>query len=578
MGHKGMGNQGSLHYNIRRNYLTVDLIQTTTILKKYTVFLFILTILSAACRKDEIILRPGVDYQVWVASPWQRVLRSTPPGILKDVNIKAAANEYQPFRIILFTGNLQLNDVSMSVSDLKSNNADITADNIKLYRANYLYISKPSYNTNNPVGWYPDALIPFPDPHSGGKPGLVTYLASPFSTGQNVEVWCDLFVPPGTQAGVYTGSVTVLMGEKKLAEVPINLTVWNFELPAKISMPSYFGSLNSTALGMMGISGSSGAATAMEVLYEKELLKHRAVPATPSNVWPAWSESQGIIENGEAERMRRLIEEDHFNALNIPFRYKDDSVKCKAYLSAMAAWLRKLGYLDMSYIYMEDEPNDASEYEIVRKQGALIRAADPGIGRLCTEQTITQNPAWGNLYGAVSIWCPLWGYWDESTAKERLASGEKLWSYTALCQKAKGTPWWQIDMEPLNFRSPFWLSWHYGITGFLYWSSVYWNGYVTLKGVWEAPYFRNDFWGEGMLLYPGLPAGVNGFVPSIRLKLYREAMEDYEYMTIARNLGKDQEVDRIVDEIVTNFQVWSRDMEAYELARERLAGLILQSK
>lgn len=334
----------------------------------------------------------------------------------------------------------------------------------------------------------------------------------------------------------------------------------------------------STAAKMMGLVSGSEAFRAMEVLYEKELLKHRAVPATPSNIWPAWSEIGGIIENGEAERMKHLVEVDHFNALDIPFRYKDDSVKCRTYLTAMAAWLKKLGYLNIAYIYMEDEPNDSSEYALVRRQGAMIKAADPGIARLCTEQTLTQDPHWGDLYGAVDIWCPLWGLWDASTANERRLKGERLWSYTALCQRAMGTPWWQIDMAPLNFRSPFWLSWHYNITGFLYWSSVYWSGYTTLNAIWESPYFRNDYWGEGILLYPGLPVGINGFVPSIRLKLFREAMEDYEYMTMAAALGKRNDVNMIVDDVVTDFQIWSQEPDMYEQARKRLADLIIKSK
>ena len=54
-----------------------------------------------------------------------------------------------------------------------------------------------------------------------------------------------------------------------------------------------------------------------------------------------------------------------------------------------------------------------------------------------------------------------------------------------------------------------------------------------------------------MLLYPGQPAGINGFVPSIRLKLYREAMEDYEYMVMAANPGNEKEVDKNVNEVVT---------------------------
>jgi len=513
-----------------------------------------------------------------VASPWERVLRNTPHGNLQAVNLKSASNEYEPFRIIVHSGNNTLDNVSVKAGSLKGVNGEIGAENIRLFRANHLYISKPSYRTSNPTGWYPDALIPFMDSEYYNRPGLLAYFASPFSVTGNAEVWCDLFVPPGTAPGTYQGNVQVLMGKNRLAEIPVSLTVWNFQLPATISMRSRFGSLNSTAVSMMGIKSGSTEHYQMVDIYNKILLEHRAVPSTPANVWPAWSESEGIIDAGESVRMRKLVEENHFNTLDIPFRYRDDSAKCSAYMSAMAGWLRDLGYLDMAYVYLEDEPNDASEYETVRKQCAMIRAGDPAIKRLCTEQTVSSNPLWGNLYGAVDIWCPLWGYWDEPTAKERLSMGESLWSYTALCQKAVGTPWWQIDMEPLNYRSPFWLSWHYDITGFLYWSSTYWNSYLSLRGVWESPYFRNDFWGEGMLLYPGLPAGINGFVPSIRLNLYREAMEDYEYMTLAAGMGKSTEVDMIVNQLVTNFQIWSRDRQAYEQARENLAALILNGK
>ena len=80
------------------------------------------------------------------------------------------------------------------------------------------------------------------------------------------------------------------------------------------------------------------------------------------------------------------------------------------------------------------------------------------------------------------------------------------------------------------------------------------------------------------MLYPGQPAGVKGFVPSIRLKLYRESVEDYEYMALAKSLGKAEEVKKIVDGIATSFQNWSHEREAYEQARESLANLILKSK
>ena len=531
----------------------------------------ILTFLVTACTNN--------DVYVWVASPWQHVLQNTPPGDLQVVDLKAASNEYEPFRVIVHNqGKQKLNGLNVVFSYLKSDEGEIKSDNIQLYRANYLNVTKPSNRSTNPAGYYPDALIPFTSTAALKTPEQPAYVAAPFNidTACNAEIWCDLYVPAGTKPGTYKGLLTITKERKKLAKIPVNLNVWDFELPARITMLSHFGALNSEAVKMMGLDKGSAEFLEMEDLYGKELLKHRAVPSTPANVWPEWNEKDGLTEHGEANRLKNLIENEHYNAIDIPFLYKTEPKKCKAYLSAIAQWLKNLGYLGMAYIYLEDEPNDAKEYDIVRQQGALISSADKGIARMCTEQTVTSNPEWGNLYGAVDIWCPLWGLWDELTAAERLANGEKLWSYTALCQRAEGTPWWQIDMDPVNFRAPMWLSWHYDITGFLYWSSVYWGPYESLKGVWEAPYFRKNFWGEGMLLYPGEPAGIKGFVPSIRLKLYREAAEDYEYMSLAAKSGRGDEVDKIVNSLVTNFQQWKRDKESYYAAREKLAELIMR--
>jgi len=541
------------------------------------------------------------DATVWVASPWQRVLKSTPPGTQTAARLGAAANEYEPFRLIVHAGDRPLRDVRVVAGSLNGPGGAISAYNLELYRAHYLEITEPSYRVDSPTGWYPDALIPFLDRETGEDLEGATYDAAPFDVepGENAEVWCDLFVPAGTRAGRYTGTVTVAAGSIELAQVPVDLEVWNFELPAEIAMRSRFGSLGSRVAKGLGIDADSDEFRRVEDLYIDEMLRHRAVPGSFGPIWPEWSEEEGLQEHGEAERLRMLVEEKHVNALAIPFRYRDEPEKCKAYLRAIADWLRDLGYLDLAYIYMRDEPNDAEEYETVRRQGALIHEADPEIARMCTEQTVTSNPEWGDLYGAVDIWCPLWGLWDEATARERLEQGERLWSYTALCQGAEGTPWWQIDVEPLNFRAPFWVSWHYDITGFLYWSSVYWSQYETMEGVWEAPHFREKFWGEGMLLYPGPPAGIEGPVPSIRLKLIREALEDYEYMVMAAASGESgrthavmgpegmvmvrpqnarERVDAIVADIAASFGDWSHDAEDYARARRELAEIIAHAR
>lgn len=507
---------------------------------------------------------------VWTASPWEHVLKSTPPRQGEPIRLRAAANEYEPFRIIVHAGADPLADVDLTVSDLKGAKSTIRARHLTLFREHYLNISAPSLRSTAPTGWYPDALIPFVDPESGADLKGARFEATPYTIEANTNqgYWVDVYVPERTPPGDYTGNVTVTSVGKTLAVVPVTLRVRGFVLPQTIAMQSNFGSLGSRIAKGNKLEPNSPELARIEDLYIDSFLEHRAVPGTLGDIWPKVNDDGTVDDSLTGARLRRLIEDKHVNALKLPFSPKDPE-KCKRDLRAYAAYLRQKGWLDLAYVYLKDEPNNAEDYETVRQQAALVKAADPGIGRMCTEQTITSDEKWGNLYGAVNLWCPLWGLWDEKTALERQAQGEKLWSYTALCQRE--APFWQVDFAPVSFRAPFWISWHYDIKGFLYWSSVYWDAY---EDVWTKPHFRDKYWGEGMLVYPGLEAGIRGPVPSIRLKLIREALEDYEYMTLAAGQGKKAEVDALVARLTRSFKDWEKDPQAYLTAREELARLI----
>lgn len=507
---------------------------------------------------------------VWTASPWEHVLKSSPAGKTCAVSLTSAANEYEPFRIIVRAGAEPLADVHLTVSDLQGPKSRLRARNLTLYREHYLNVFAPSARSTAPTGWYPDALIPFVDPKTGEDLKGARFDATPYTieANSNQGYWVDIYVPRNTPAGEYRGTVTVTTADKPLAQVPVSLTVRGFALPDEIAMQSCFGSLGSRLAKKLNLDPASAEFAKVEDEYIDAFLDHRAVPGSLGNIWPTVKEDGTVDDSLTGERLRRLVEDKHVNALRLSFAMSDP-VKGKRDLRAHANYLRQKGWLDLSYVYLRDEPNNAEDYETVRKQAAFVKDADPEIGRMCTEQTITSNPEWGDLYGAVNIWCPLWGLWDEKTAWERQALGEKLWSYTALCQRE--APFWQVDFAPVHFRAPLWISWRYDIKGFLYWSSVYWDPY---EDIWTKPHFRDKYWGEGMMVYPGADAGISGPVTSIRLKLVREALEDYEYMTLAAKQGKKAQVDALVLRLTRSFQDWEKDPAAYEKAREELAGMI----
>jgi hypothetical protein len=503
---------------------------------------------------------------VWVASPWQQVLRSTEPGGAKSAEIVAARNEYEPLRVIIHAGAKALANVRVEAGNLTGSAGQIEARNVALFREHYINVFKPSPRSQAPTGWYPDALIPM----AGGDPAA-KYPPLPVSIepGTNQGFWADVYVPRDTAPGEYSGTINVTADGAPLGSVPVKLCVQPFTLPDKIAMRSNFGSLGGGLARQLGMDAGSTEFAEVEDQYIDTLLAHRAIPSSLGNIWPKWTPEGGIDDSSSGERLRAMVQDRHVNALCVPFAYRTEPEKCRAYLRDMAAYLRSKGWLDLAYIYLEDEPNDAEQYETVRQQGALIR--ESGIRRMCTEQTVTSNSDWGTLYGAVDIWCPLWCLYDEPTARQRQALGEEIWTYTALCQGKGTAPFWQIDFSPVHFRAPFWVSWHDGVKGFLYWSSIY---RAAGQDPWTTPHFRDQYWGEGMLLYPGKDAGLRGPAPSIRLKLIREALEDFEYMTLAGQQGHKAEVDEIVARLARSFDDWSQSPEAYLAARAKIAALI----
>jgi hypothetical protein len=504
----------------------------------------------------------GQEPVVWVASPWQHVLRDSKPGGAASVEITAARHEYEPLRVIIRAGARALTKVRVEASALTGPNGRIEADNVILFREHYIHVFQPSPSSNAASGWYPDALIPLA---GGNAAARFPASAERVESGVNQGFWVDVYVPRDTAPGDYAGKITALADNVPLGEVSVKVRVQPFTLPDSMAMRSNFGSLGSGLARRLGMDAGSPEFAAVEDQYIDTLLNHRAIPSSLGDIWPQWSPDKGIDDSRSGERLRMMVEKRHVNSLCVPFAHQSEPEKCRAYLHDMGTYLRGKGWLELAYIYMEDEPNDAEQYETVRRQGALIR--ESGIKRLCTEQTVASKSEWGSLYGAVDIWCPLWCLYDESTARERQQLGEEIWTYTALCQGNGKAPFWQIDLAPVHFRAPFWVNWHYGAKGFLYWSSIYWG---KEQDPWTAPHFRERYWGEGMLLYPGKDAGVSGPVPSIRLKLIREAMEDFEYMTLAARQGRQSQVDEIVGSLVRSFSDWNQDPAAYAAAREKL--------
>ncbi|MEH2006494.1 DUF4091 domain-containing protein [Nostoc sp.] len=490
---------------------------------------------------------------LYMAPSLKRIGQTDTRVSTSSVKIFAAKGEYESFQLVIQAPASELTNVNVSVSDLfGSNNQTIGKNNITLYREHYVYVShsspNPRGNMNPPlgVGWYPDGLIPFVDPVTQQPPLTRELKAVPFSLKPkyNQPIWVDVFVPRDVQSGEYTGKFIVTSDQGK-TEGKVVLKVWNFELPLKPSLKSSFQFWDNKTY-----------------IANSELLKHKLMP---KDVNP--EDQQALIKQGLASADLGYWSGANINTCKMsPLPSKEEFRKTAAsYQSSL-----------FLYNYTADEIDDcpALSEQIKRWSRNLHESGVLNLVTMIPNSKLYDDGS-GTGRSAVDIWVLLPNMYEQATDRvaKVLKKGDKVWSYNALVQE-EYSPKWEIDFEPINFRiQPGFISQSLGLTGILYWQVDLWT-----KDPWHdvQTYQENGeyFPGEGMLVYPGVQVGIEGVVPSMRLKWLRDGVEDYEYIEILKKLGRGNWALNIGRTVGKDWRNWTRDTNVLTAVRSRLGAEI----
>ena len=510
-----------------------------------------------------------------------RVRPDDPAVVAPSIAIHAARNEYEPFQVVVHAGDGDLTGVNATISDLRTQSgAVISASNVTLYREQYVHVSNASPRSAEGEGWYPDALIPFNTAAIRSSRWKARFTGAPFTVDdhKNQPIWVDVFVPRDATPGDYTGTLTVSAVREHPVQIAVQLRVWNITLPDTPSLRSNFGKLGTDIAKAHNVEMNSDAFRPVEWNYAVELAACRISPIIPNTLYPKVLADGSIDYTRTDAGLKKWM--NTFHVTGFPLRLLGDDPAGRdrprnvTHLRAMYAYLKANGWEKTAYVNVFDEPNNAADYDEVRRRAKMIHDTQPGIKVLCIEQPIPENKNWGTLVGSVDIWVPLWTMWDDASIAARVHAGDEVWSYTALCQghKGKDTPYWQIDFPLLDFRIPMWMSWRYGATGLWYWSPVNWG---PTQDMWTDPgtyrVHHDTYNGEGALFYPGTAAGCDGPIVSMRLKEIREGFEDYEYLKLLADRGDKAVADQIVQTIARSWTDWNTDPKALDDARQAIA-------
>src|SRR3712207_746794 len=159
-----------------------------------------------------------------------RASQPVPVPTSTSASMSAAKNEFEAFQILI-PG--PATDITATTSALSNGTFSIP---IRLYREALINLENPSA----PDGWTgctSDAMIPDVDEIDHQQRWAFTQpgFAWTVPPAQTQAIWAEVLVPDSAPAGTYHGSVTVQFKEGSQT-IPVELTVYNFKLPAKASL------------------------------------------------------------------------------------------------------------------------------------------------------------------------------------------------------------------------------------------------------------------------------------------------------------------------------------------------------
>lgn len=519
----------------------------------------------------------------WTTNALVKVRVSDPaPSFHGGVTLHAASNEFEPFQIVLRNDSEAMPDVDIEISDLAGpEGAVISSNEVAIYFEQYLTLSRAS-SIDGGVGEWPDPLIPRVDRYDHERRN-----AFPFTLpkGRNQPLWIEIYVPPKTRAGHYSAEVRVLSRKAIQAVIPVGLDVWGFELPSTSSLKTAFGFNGLTALKQhAGRYTSDDDLRAISHLYTRAALLHRVSAFGGAMIPPPFTLKDGVMrvdwslydaEVGPFLDGTALSKGDPLpgaRATSVELRTHgslDTDKKKTLYWREWTRHFEKKGWLGRLFNYVSDEPT-TSQIAGVARSALLVHQADRRLRNLVT------SPLRAALDGRIDIWAPLINCFEtkpgspefcEPTVPRRDYDAEirkhrSLWWYQSCASHGcdimggkyfTGWPSYVIDSGAVSNRIMPWMSWKYRIDGELYYNMV--EAFSREVDPLEDAFLHGGN-GDGTLFYPGRPRMIGGTtqipLESIRLKLIREGLEDFEYFVLLSNLTNGAAADRWVDQIVQN--------------------------
>src|SRR5574340_137921 len=263
------------------------------------------------------------DWRVWTLTETRRVLRDEPAGNGPSVRLAAARNEWESFQILM-RSDRPVAGVRVEARDLAGPEGSVLrARDARLFRQHQLELTLGTHRHDGfKPGWYPDPLIPFCHPMTRQPLQGARLSAVPFDlpADETHGFWIDVNVPAGAKPGQYRGTYRVTADGQQAVEIPVTLTVWDFDLPRVSTLRTALGSPVGQLRGYYRQRAKDGKQAApadwaaVEAQCAAMLSEHRVNATPPDNLVPR-TESDGTFRIGDEQidALRQDVDRYHVN-------------------------------------------------------------------------------------------------------------------------------------------------------------------------------------------------------------------------------------------------------------------------
>ena len=505
------------------------------------------------------------------------------------ISIAAAGGEYEPFQIAIsakevlagvdwgwdeFTGPVDLDKRRLTCRLVETVNID---------------------RTMGPYG------------HKGLNPDPLTdRVGGQVRAGETQSFWFTVYVPAGQSPGLYETRLRLLCGGVEQCRIPVRLRVRGFNIPPR---PSF--DVRSSFRWNIPLQVESGPDEEVLYRYYRDYYQHRTRCSPGLTVGVSIQGERAVVDLDEyVKHLRYMRDELGAKRFNIPslfishrgtHRMPPDASwhgrpvfagaelarldprfekPFRSYFGQLCARLREEGLLLAPTVRFFDEPDlrDRPTVNALRALAELIRDIEPSVTVAMT--ATTAHPA---LTDVIKLWVIHTDAWDREALA--LKAAQDAGCRIAVYNNAVNYP----EHRRLRVRLWPWLLYKYRVDGtYSWWGTVCWRG--EMANPWTAGKGNS-----GVMMYPPRADDEQGPIDSVRWELFREGLEDYEYMRLTADLVSRLEqvgkrdaaargkqaleaamalVDKWPNVRAANDEPYSLDVEAVEGAREKLAEAI----